>query len=83
MLSFNDLVLFIKLYFMNIVDKFLYHVSESFNNPKADQIVAEELKELESACTENVGELTFDSPELINHTFDNTSIVDGLRAKGF
>lgn len=74
MLSFSDLVLFIKLYFMNIVDKFLYHVSESFNNPKADQIVAEELKELESACTEQ---------EVVNHTLDNTSIVDGLRAKGF
>lgn len=51
-------------------------ISDSFKNPKADSIVEQELKELESRATENY-------EEIINHTLDNTMYVDDIRAKGF
>lgn len=51
-------------------------ISDSFKNPKADSIVEQELKELESRATENY-------EETINHTLDNIVYVDAIRAKGF
>lgn len=55
--------------------KFMSALSETFNYDWSDTLVEQELKELESRAAEN-----YDS---INHTFDNTLVVDGLRAKGF
>lgn len=51
-------------------------ISDSFKNHKADSIVEQELKELESRATENY-------EETINHTLDNIVYVDAIRAKGF
>ena len=51
-------------------------ISDSFKNHKANSIVEQELKELESRATENY-------EETINHTLDNIVYVDAIRAKGF
>lgn len=55
--------------------KVMSALSETFNYDWSDTLVEQELKELESRAAENY--------EGINHTFDNTLVVDGLRAKGF
>lgn len=63
-----------------ILDYIVYFIvsaiSDSFKNLKADSIVEQELKELESGATENY-------EEIINHTLDNIVYVDTIRAKGF
>lgn len=68
----------------NILFKFMSALTEAFDYSWSDTLVEQELKELESGATEQtLGDLSFNSQEVINHTFDNTLVVDGLIAKGF
>lgn len=59
-----------------ITFKFISDIPRMFENPLADSIVEAERKELESRATE-------DYEEVINHSLDDSLIVDGLRVKGF
>ena len=56
--------------------KFISDIPRMFENPLADSIVEAERKELESRATE-------DYEEIINHSLDDSVLVDGLRVKGF
>lgn len=68
----------------NILFKFMLALTQAFDYSWSDTLVEQELKELESVATEQtLGDLSINSQEVINHTFDNTLVVDGLRAKGF
>lgn len=68
----------------NTLFKFMSALTEAFDYSWSDTLVEQELKELESGATEQtLGDLVFNSQEVINHTFANTLVVDGLRAKGF
>lgn len=68
----------------NILFKFMSALTQAFDYSWSDTLVEQELKELESGATEQIlGGLSFNNQEVINHTFDNTLVVDGLRAKGF
>lgn len=71
-----------------IIFKFMSGVRETFNYEWSNTLVEQELKELESRATENsINEfITIEqqfAQEVLNHTFDNTLVVDGIRAKGF
>ena len=59
----------------NMLFKFMSALTQAFDYSWSDTLVEQELKELESGATDNSA--------VINHTFDNTLVVDGLRAKGF
>ena len=67
------------MYILVIVDKllnkFMSALTQAFDYSWSDTLVEQEQKELESGATDNSA--------VINHTFDNILVIDGLRAKGF
>lgn len=76
MLDLNSAVLFIKLYFVELGDKLMQYITDSLNNPEADRILEQELKELEEAHSESINSYcTQEELDLI--------IIDSMRFKGF